>query len=715
LSTTLNQAPVPQVLRIAVSQDGLGGNKRRVTLFGPTTNILDVGSSRSSPVLRLGENIPIRDDSEFERWIAECPVLGFVFHSVPAVAAHFIQTRFKSELESELLIAGLTMGRASIFLGSLDKAVLGSVVELLGALPIGGFLGWEEWRLISSMLDATTPHIEPVQPVETKLDLSASPNSDFRTSIEDARLSLNAILSHSQVYTPGETEHFKKSEEALRKFLVHAGLLAVERPTDGGDETRALQGQVTEFSSSLSYVDSQWYSGTSRIIAHPAQIRDQSLLGLGTACTAISKTIQVANWITEEAKIYHRFASLLLAKPFNVSDPRGWSDWSTSNVSEGQAPHIPLPEPRSPVVHFSARRGWRETEFSLSAPVSALRHGLSRAWHVRNVSHEWLHAHVRHLLDLLTSHVRQRLSNGLYSRPPGGSSSRKLSNRFILPACVAAGVGITDEGGSDAIDGGLALWYVLCRIAHRCGVMKSFLDRGLVAQTELVAVEEKAESEFTVPGVYHHALQLATEELTEIAVQILDLMYFYEGDEWEYLEGIWPAWSNIPIVHRRVGYYLRRLLAAMLSVKKVPNLHDLDRLRVKLLGHFESTNHHRTDLTSKASALLRSDMWGEEERPSLAERLTWVEAVRSFFHFDAFSSRSLDDRFIHRRAQGVGSVATYTLVPFAYAERSIQSPFVLLSQMQKLYDDDSLGASIWLFSQLASSEAPARDTQEDIL
>ncbi|MCO5948113.1 hypothetical protein [Mucilaginibacter flavidus] len=172
-------------------------------------------------------------------------------------------------------------------------------------------------------------------------------------------------------------------------------------------------GRIIQFNSSMSYIYSQAYAGTFPIFDHIGIIRRHSLLGVGTAISALQEILiqmETSLWqLPFENLLSTEYTTAICPPEFTkviinpgYFDPAIWKsdpvkiqviDYSSDTTKK-------LPENfYNRLSFFSGRLGFREYEFSATAAIQVLVEAHSLKWHIINYTHEIIHNHVRLILN----------------------------------------------------------------------------------------------------------------------------------------------------------------------------------------------------------------------------------------------------------------------------------------------------------------------------
>lgn len=664
------EGETPLIL-IEVRQDGTEGAKRKV-FFHTDDCILAVGSSRVSPLLPVDmtpSSCVLPDNG------ATCRIL-FVFSNNPNNLLYELQ-RLELYLEHQSSIRLFaTIGRANVVIYCAQPSLCENVKDLLHSTFKEWHYGFEEWDIEAGSLQATYQHsLKPLYKQACEpLNLDGIP-MDARDLAIDANLTIATILSHAKVYAPEIVPQVTHIQDRLHAILDEIRSTTTETIDTGG---RAALAELSEIVATLSYVDSQWFSGISKILAHPAQMRDHSLLGIGTACSGLSNTLRKAIGILQHTSYLTRFSEQLKAPFFKVTPDRDGQyqvTWREHlNAYTLKLTKLPEDDPyEPPLVHFSTRRGWRQTNSSLSAHTATLKRGTSEVWHLRNVSHEFLHILVKQQFALLYIHnhgLLESLNLQGHDSIPSPYDFELAMQRASFERLIA----------DKAVDAGVSTLAGLIIAARK------------MLEAEHVIQGNKNESQTYKTG--RHVFEEWRPEIEEIAVHILDAKYFYRGDKCEYLRSLWLAWSRVPSIPKRLDFYLRRLMSAIIALDEQPSVDSIYKAKTFITESLTRKPLVDLDLSKETLRHLRSDRWRNETFVRMEERLYLIHLINAFF-----TDSKLRSGF-HQELVYSGPSSP---VPLTYTLNGIDNPMPFLRELQLRFPTDCKATSMWAYLQLAST------------
>lgn len=322
-------------------------------------------------------------------------------------------------------------------------------------------------------------------------------------------------------------------------------------------------GRVIQFNSSMSYIYSQAYSGTFPIFDHIGIVRRHSLLGIGTAISALQELLiqmETALWtlpfedLFSTAYMTEKCPDDFMKSLINPGyfEPEIWKNDSVRKTVIDGAKFKELPENfYNRLSFFSGRLGFREYEFSATAAIQVLVESNSLKWHIINYTHEIIHNHVRlilsHFITIPTS-KRQDTYEGWMDQ-----FRVKLSRIF--------------DNYKNHIPNNDLTYYEYFVIT----VVKFVLNAGFYGSLgvpydrkrlfELIGEPDKTFDLILPPSLdIRELIRNLNKDITEIFVHVIDFSYIYNRDIETYMRSIWASWSTVPAVSDDLKQYISRSL-----------------------------------------------------------------------------------------------------------------------------------------------------------
>jgi hypothetical protein len=305
--------------------------------------------------------------------------------------------------------------------------------------------------------------------------------------------------------------------------------------------------QLIQINSALSYVISQAYAGIAPILEHECQIRKYSLLGVGSAhngmaafteyCELTFQRYPVDTVVKREFKKAPGFAF----EYTGTETPPEWND-SRFNV-DTYINDVQAQRSKLNLAYFSGRLGFRETQFTVTAPLQTLTHSGKSRWSLMTLTHELMHAHVRAILAAVFSPLQDGDPAREFER--SYEEFRQRSREDKTPKTL--------------------LETIQFIIYYYCEKKPGVDDGASRLATGSGGAAIKSYSRTVEPSRFTKHLQAFYREINEIIVHVLDFNYFYDCREEPYLTLLWNSWSPVAAVMDNVEEYLLRSILAISS------------------------------------------------------------------------------------------------------------------------------------------------------
>jgi len=334
--------------------------------------------------------------------------------------------------------------------------------------------------------------------------------------------------------------------------------------------------RIHQVNSALIYVSTQAFSGAIPILERRSLIRRHSLLGVGSAILALNNFARFVEEAFSKISIESNIADKMqypggglpgISKPYKYISTN-WRTRSINTFTNGELRH---PHPKLP--YFSARLGFRETEYTISAAIQSLSSGVGLNWSLFTVSHEMMHGHVRMLLTtIFQGDVNQK-----------SDKKRKEFYDHFFQRVVEKSSGNEEK----LIESIRLLIFTYCCLVETHGSLTIDVPPNKKGVYNFNALPKnklwrRFESEY--------------RNISEIMVHILDLHYFYNSKIEDYIPLIWSSWSSIPHIYGDKRQYILR---SILTITAGNEGNPLDRF-------WNSINELETILTDEFSESIKS-------------------------------------------------------------------------------------------------------------
>ncbi|AKA33915.1 hypothetical protein [Flagellimonas lutaonensis] len=300
----------------------------------------------------------------------------------------------------------------------------------------------------------------------------------------------------------------------------------------------------------ISYVSTQTFSGTIPVLSRRSLIRRHSLCGIGSGILALYRITDFIESIFHEYNFeekitvdFKKTGSFLV----DIESPHKYDTkrWKYSNIDEfvrskKENNLFKLP-------YFSARLGFRESEYAISAAIQSITNGADPEWSIMTLTHELMHSQVRQLLNLI-------LAGDL------SEQSEEDKMNFYMTFRDISKNGFSEE--KSLLDSVRYIVLTHCCLADKYGSL-SVEKHVLVAGNEL--------QPYDIPKDYNAMFKLLTHNfrnINEIFVHLFDLNYIYRGQIDFYIKSIWHSWSSLPHIDADLRQYILRCLI-VISTKVV--------------------------------------------------------------------------------------------------------------------------------------------------
>ena len=264
--------------------------------------------------------------------------------------------------------------------------------------------------------------------------------------------------------------------------------------------------------------------GSSPIRETECHFWTHSLLGVGIANIALANARRFLARTLGQARIPERVSAYRsiqhdIPDLANASFKDGvWTaDWIDAVAIEAH------PSPLFPQIsYFSGRDGFKTTETTLSAPLSAITSRSSTRWSLLTITHEASHTIISGVLSVILPDFK-------------GNAELDIAVNVLNGA---APMNLLEE-------------------------LRSFVLRVMV---EMAEQSEKDDAPDHLTNIYViDAVRRWRDEVEEIMVHTFDFLFFYGQQIDYYLVSIWRSWDTIPHLNSRVTNYLLRTLCVAAS------------------------------------------------------------------------------------------------------------------------------------------------------
>lgn len=512
--------------------------------------------------------------------------------------------------------------------------------DLITAIQRQRSVRWEEWTLDGNSVRGfrVSSSSQPALPAQLRKPFVLS--KDLLSSVREYVTLIATAVGRASVSQPGEEQALVKFDSLLRPLLKSSDLTAITR-----------QALLVNTNAALSRQTSQAYAGTSPIFETECHFWTHSLLGVGTATRALSKTRAFIHERVTTARLLDRLRLLSNCKPTTTDilhlEP---SDefWDTPHL---EAPEVATgiasePEPTDEIpqiTFFSGRDGFRSTQVSLSAPLELITACNTYAWTPLTLTHEVSHTVIEGALGLLLPHPDRDV--------PGCERLAGFIERKAQPANLLEQLRtylaywVTKMNGSDAAVSGDSL---------------------------------------------RAAIRTQWREVNELMTHAFDFMYFYQREAESYVASIWTSWGVIPNIGHRIPEYLSRTLCA-LHLNNIRRDNALETTLDACAKHLDALIAESPLARSARDTLLKER---DTYRDRLRRRSPLVKLVRAFLFLPSLSHALFADPSV----SGPGG-AGFPAQPLEFPDNRISNPLRFMSSFATGKIPDA-NRSAWMLTML---------------
>jgi len=451
-----------------------------------------------------------------------------------------------------------TSGLASLVLIASDASIISEALHIL----TGRYVVAEIWQVDDHVVQVQKP-IWAAEPGSVSLELQdySELSNDSILILDEMRHCLSTAMTRCTVYAPEYIEVFRSIREIANHIIRRLKLIEkVLRPSTTINSSESdvkrkaarnmlhrITGDIIEINAALSYVNSQWFSGCAPILSSECQIRSNSLLGVGSAfqalvsfCFFVTKIFEVEAIDTKVKSFDSRTIFDIFKQP--PHDAKVWENLGIDRIEK------PATEPlRHLLVHFSARRGFRESPHCVTVPIQSLNLGATSRWGLLTLSHELMHAHVRGILAALFPKLSGETQFGLADNKVSVMGIREFTD--IYNAYCSYPEVLPDQPHSRR----LCMQMALLHYALRRDAMKEAIEPNTANSKKQALIPEDIDDAL-------HLFEDAHRDTNEVIAHVLDFVYFYDEDDETYVHQVWSSWCEVPAVLENVNEYVLRTL-----------------------------------------------------------------------------------------------------------------------------------------------------------
>lgn len=469
------------------------------------------------------------------RWIV------LLFARSPREVVFRISSQLSREFADRIL---LSHGLASVVLVLDDPAavqlVRGACTEACTAIEVwpveSGTLLREGVQILDTS-ELTRPAPEPVSFDSLPYEAAAQVRQ-FNANLAMAWLRATRYAPAYESLLLFYHEVAAQASAGLQACNVQSGGTSAHRAELGREYFYRISGLV-EMNAALSFLYSQALGSSPSVLDGAFPVAEYSLLGIGSVSLGVWRLYTHMSSVIGDAsvpqKIMSSYASAAPFEPFVNRLYFNASDWDEHPAGVHNLP-VPADDPtdrRYHTIYFSSRGGFHETLHTISVSWQCIHASALREWNLLTLSHEYLHAHVRDVLDAIID----------------------LADEADLQALADAYAGRTAPATARRAMQ-LALVSAISEISTARGIAEEALHRDYVAEKIPLTI---------TPDQIRKLHDYSWWYVNEIVVHVLDFLYFYNGQPGVYLSSLWNSWSLVPKVSHNLGHYVQRTICALAS------------------------------------------------------------------------------------------------------------------------------------------------------
>lgn len=485
-----------------------------------------------------------------------------------------------------------SLGLANLVVIEEGRSISTKLIEYLRSKD--NLTAFETWDLKDNKIKKPVFQIEhPNKGIEhCGIQLSDKLPLNIKFSVSEFVISIDKFLTASKKFTPQYYDAHKKTIEVATKRLINdlsfihgdmsfspSNSIIKSLGKTTLDEVKASfnddnlkekkeeiindrHGRLIQFNSSMSYLYSQGYAGTFPIFDHIGIIRRHSLLGIGSAISALFELVAEI----EGAFVFLPFDDFdLLEYPKNnvpenylsiLSSPSKYNSgiWDNDIMIEKLAQITTetskkagqLTKPSNfynRLAFYSGRLGFREYDFSATAAIQVLVEAHSLEYNVINYTHEIIHNHVRTILNRNLINIPTSLRSGEYVK--WLESALQFLDDLYHERVKDAKLNYKE--------------YFIILLINYCINSEYY---GSLSKEMNATLYEKRRTTYDLPTgtQLKELIKQQYKDINEIFVHIIDFSYIYKRDIKAYCISIWASWSTVPSVTSDLRQYIVRTL-----------------------------------------------------------------------------------------------------------------------------------------------------------
>lgn len=528
--------------------------------------------------------------------------------------------------------------------------------------------GYEVWPLVDSHLEISDLIFQEPEQVEFVAPTVVSEDGlPYEAAAQVRQLNANLQMTASKAarYAPEllptlhSVANLADDTVTSTSTALEGGVGEIERTQLKHDATALL----VELNAGLTMLYSQLITGGVPLVRESYPVAEYSLLGIGSAVRALIAVYAHLNTAFQKSNYLARIdAAYTTAAPFPVWIHRldlDYTEWETSTLRLSDLPDVAMaPENyRQHLLYFSSRYGFHETLTTMSASWQCVHASATRAWNLLTLSHEFVHAHVREIVDVTLARYSYAELAELATNDNPQNPWDSLSMVFI--GAMRYGDRVRND------------------LPMISGKNPNYRSPGWQKETDAATIE------YLIEGRARRVLQ-------ELIVHSLDYLYVYDGRAELYLASIWGSWSYVQSIMKRLHHYCLRSLVA-LSASDATHTDDKTAYRVaedRLARVLEAlAAEDDGGVASRALEYLTSDPGKYRLQAEFQQAYYVARFTRSLL----FDRRISGELRTDSTTEVLNGVPSYPFGPGEYPAEAIESPTEFLLDR---FADFSAGRSV---------------------
>lgn len=461
-------------------------------------------------------------------------------------------------------------GLASLILISNSRSSLLDAINLLD----GKFIAYELWHINNGCLASNEIEIK----IYDSPEICQFPLPDVKDlplelvfPVREFIAHISNVLPKVQLFFPEITEVLLNYNLTVKDFIGKA--TTKTNPNEDNRRHRFYSAKIYQINTAISYMNTQALSGIPSILKNPCPLSQFSLLGIGSSVKALTNVYMKAVEAFDKCpiaeivkEIYSNDCSSIDISINPALYKRKIWNGFVSKVKDANSKYQSSPPKISSskchLAYFSFRSSFQADTISICAALQALPLSSTLNWSFVTLSHEFLHAHIRAIFSAIIPDASESVfENDIFPNYQKWIDSSKRKD-IPLSKQILYIILSTMEG-----------------IKFSVATTDNILKKNTVKSNKYPVCDYRE-----LKKIYCDHIEL----IDELAVHILDFLYFYKKDTALYVNTIWRTWSVIPEIEQRIDYYLLRTLVGVSPLLIGSPMERFNEARQIILKEFKS-------------------------------------------------------------------------------------------------------------------------------